>query len=146
MILADSNVLIAALVDRHPHHLPSVEFLGGPDQTDILIATHCLAEALGNLTRPFPGHGLPPVTVKSQIDSLIQNLHVVQLDALATLDAIRRFALQGGVGPRLYDYLIGATGEAFGADTIVTWNVRHFVPLFPHLRIVTPAEFTAPIS
>lgn len=142
MILIDSNVLVAASVGEHPHH-PSSNLFLGTARDRLLVAAHSFSETYTNLTRPHPGYHVQPTVAMAQIDTMAKFVRTVQLDPGATLAAMRRFTMLGGVGPRLYDYLIGATGEAFGADTIVTWNVRHFVPLFPHLRIVTPAELAA---
>lgn len=146
MTLIDSNVLIASLVETHEHSEASRQFLAATAPYEFVIASHSCCEAYNHLTRSNGPFRISPALAQQQITSLIQTIRTVSLSVSQTMETIRRFATLGGVGPRLYDYLIGATGEAFGADTIVTWNVRHFVPLFPHLRIVTPAELTAPIS
>lgn len=59
------------------------------------------------------------------------------------LDAIRRYAASGGVGPRLYDLLIGQAAVHHAIPTIVTWNVGHMQSLFPGLKVVDPASFAA---
>ena len=143
MILVDSNVLIATSAVTHIHHIPSRAFLFSYAPVDLAVTAASLCEVYNNLTRPPPRFNFPPIVAQAQVDDIAQRLRVVALEPTAVIATIRRFALLGGTGPRLYDYLIGATGEAFGADTIVTWNVRHFDRLFSHLRIITPAELTA---
>lgn len=137
MILFDTNVLVAALVTTHPHHQASTAALLPADPGQTLVAAHSLAECYGVLTRrnlPFrmdgPGAWL-------QLQRLSQRFAVVALTAAEQIDAIRRFSSLGS-GPRVYDFLIGATAEAHGAGTLVTWNSRDFDGLFPALRILTP--------
>jgi predicted nucleic acid-binding protein len=65
---------------------------------------------------------------------------LVGLTAAQTFDAVRRYAGDGGVGPRLYDRLIGEAAVAHGLARIITWNVTHMRRLFPGLTVVTPAE------
>lgn len=66
---------------------------------------------------------------------------LVGLTPAQTLGAVRSYADQGGVGPRLYDKLIGETAVLNAIPTIVTWNVRQMRALFPDLAIVTPEGF-----
>lgn len=141
MILLDTNVLVAATLGGHPHHRESIELVGRLDSRSALIAAHSLAEAFSGLTRPKP-YGWSGEEATAMIDSLAKRFTIVTLDAAQTLAALRRFAPIGR-GPLFYDFLIGSTGEAFGADTVATWNIRDFVPLFPHLRVATPAELAA---
>ena len=146
MILIDSNILIASLVENHEHSEASRQFLAATAPSQLIIASHSCCEAYNHLTRRNGLFLVTPAIAQQQIASLTQTIRTVSLSVSQTMETIRRFAERGGVGPRLYDFLIGSTGEAFGADTVATWNVRHFDGLFPHLRIVTPAELTAPIS
>ncbi|KPF58617.1 hypothetical protein IP88_16420 [alpha proteobacterium AAP81b] len=144
MILVDSNLLVAALVAQHPHHAESSAVLLAADPAATLLATHSLAEAFAVLTRRNLPFRLAGAQAWMQLELFAARFLVVSLTAAQTLDAIRRFSRLGN-GPRLYDYLIGATAEAHGADTIVTWNTRDFDGLFPGLRIVTPAGWLAPL-
>lgn len=139
MILVDSNVLVAALFDEHPHNPPSVAFINSVSPDRIMVAAHSLSEAYSTLTRPNRPYRLTGPEAAEAIAAFVNDTRVVALSPSQTLEAIRRFA-GIGTGPRLYDYLIGTTGALFGADTIVTWNIRDFDGLFPALRIVTPAD------
>ena len=143
MILVDGNVIVAALIDEHIHNEPSAAFIAGAARHATIIAAHSIAESYVTMTRQRTGFALAPAEARDVLDDVAERFTIVALSAVQTLDAVRRFSALGS-GPRLYDYLIGATGVRFGADTIVTWNPRHFIPPFPSLRIVTPAEATSP--
>lgn len=140
MILLDSNVLIGLLFEAHPHYGESRALVDALPKQSALVAAHSLAETYSTITRPNRPYRLPGGAAWAIIDNLAEDFLIVVLDTAQHLDAIRRFS-RLGTGPRLYDYLIGATAEAHGADTIVTWNTRDFDGLFPGLRIVTPAGF-----
>lgn len=142
MILFDSNVLIAALLPQHPHFQLSHAMVERAAVVATMIAAHSLAECYSTLTRPNRPYLLSGASAADAIERLAADSHVVALSGAQTIDAIRRFAPLG-TGPRLYDYLIGATGEAYGAHTIATWNTRDFTGLFPAMRIATPAELLA---
>ena len=139
MILLDSNVLIGALFEAHPHFPQSRALVDALPRRSALVAAHSLAEVYSTITRPNRPYQLPGDDAWFMIQSLAQDFAIVMLGVAQHLDAIRRFS-RLGTGPRLYDYLIGATAEAHGADTIVTWNTRDFDGLFLGLRIVTPAD------
>lgn len=143
MIGIDSNMLVAALVDTHPHHETSAKFLVAADTAKHLIAAHSIAETYAVLTRRTLPFHLNGAVAMGQIEPVAARFTIVSLTAVQTLDAVRRFS-RLGAGPRLYDFLIGAAGEAHGVDTIVTWNTRVFEGLFPALRIVTPEAFLPP--
>jgi hypothetical protein len=65
---------------------------------------------------------------------------IVGLTPAQTFDVVRRYAGEGGVGPRLYDRLIGEAALAAGLPRIVTWNIGHMRGLFPGLQVLTPPE------
>ena len=46
----------------------------------------------------------------------------------------------GVTGGGIYDALLGPCASKAGAETIHTWNVKHFRPLGPNIagRVVTP--------
>ena len=139
MILVDTNVVVAALVRQHVHHEASAAYLASIDRPQTLFAAHSLAEAYSSLTR-HGGHAPFRMTgddAWQALSSIEAHVTVISLTPAQHVDAVRRFS-DIGIGPRLYDYLIGRAGEIHGAETIVTWNAGHFRALFPHLAVRTP--------
>lgn len=141
--LLDSNVLIATLVEAHEHHGPSLNLLVGRGDARFAVAAHSYAEVYSTLTR----RGGPaqfqftPEEAWAALESVRAVTGLVGLTAARTFDAIGGYARSGGVGPRLYDRLIGETAVAQGIPKIVTWNVGHMRGLFPDLTIATPDEW-----
>jgi len=143
LILFDSNILVAALFEGHPHYSASVGLVAAATIDSTMIAAHSLAETYSTMTRHNRPYRLSGPDAAAAIDIVAAGSRIVSLSPGQTVDAVRKFSAIG-IGPRLYDYLIAATAEAFGASTIVTWNTRDFDGLFPALRVVTPEAFSPP--
>lgn len=138
MPLIDTNVIVAALVRDHPHHAHSARLLN--EGEELHAAAHSLAEAYNTLTRTGRGYGFASGTAIRALDTAIARIAQLELTAVQTLTAIRRFAREGGRGPRVYDALIGEHARAHAIAAIVTWNIGDMAALFPDLAVVTPAE------
>lgn len=144
--LLDSNVIVAALADMHHHHDVSFRLLTVETRGRFAIAAHSYAEAYSTLTRrsgPSPFRAPPDDTWRA-LESVARVTALVGLTPGQTLDAIRTYAAAGGVGPRLYDLLIGQAAVHHGIPRIVTWNVAHMRGLFPTLQVVDPASLGQP--
>lgn len=142
-MLVDSNVVIAAIASAHPHHLPSAVLLQQP--AGLAIAAHSYAEVFAQLTRQGPSApvGLTAGEAWAAIEALTMGIAIVGLTPAQTLESVRQYASMGGIGARLYDWLIGRAAVEAGIKVIVTWNVRHMRGLFPDLDLMTPAQALA---
>ncbi len=78
----------------------------------------------------------------AQIENLRLLVDLIALTAVQVFDGIRGYASEGGVGPRLYDKLIGEVAVVHGIGAIITWNIAHMRGLFPSLNVVDPIEFS----
>lgn len=144
-MLLDSNVIVAAIVEDHVHHRDSAALMTSPPKDGFAVAAHSFAEAYNTLTRRG---GASPLAFDSSaawfaLEAIAGSARLVSLTPAQTLDAIRQFAAVGGVGPRLYDKLLGEAALRNGVGRIATWNVAHFRSLFPQLQVLTPVEALA---
>ena len=140
--LLDSNVLIAAVAEAHVHHKASAALFEGRGRS-FAVSAHSFAEAYAVLTNPaqrspFRWHA---AAAWAALESVAGLTRLVGLTHGQRFEAIRAFAAGGGVGPLLYDRLIGEAAIRNGIDTILTWNVRHMRDLFPSLTVIDPAAF-----
>ena len=140
MILLNSNVLIAALIETHPHHDEPNAVAEAATLQSTLVAAHGLAETYSTITRLNLPYRVSGAVAAGIIERRAERMTITALTAPQTINALRRFGALG-TGPRLYDFLIGVTGETYGVDTIMTWIIRDFDGLFPSLRVTTPADF-----
>lgn len=143
--LLDSNVLIALLAEAHEHHGASIALFPDEGGLRFAVAAHSYAEAYSTLTRrggPAP-FGFASTEAWAALESVRAVTDLVGLTAAQTFDLVRRYAGDGGVGPHLYDRLIGEAAAMHGIARIVTWNVFHMRGLFPSLEVATPADLRA---
>ncbi len=143
--LLDTNVVVAALVDTHEHHAPSLALFEQKRARRFCIAAHSYAEAYVTLTREG-GRGFfrrAPEDAIAALESIAAITDLAGPTPAQSLDAVRSYAGSGGIGPRLYDYLIGQAAAHARAGAILTWNARHFRALFPDRIVETPDEYLA---
>lgn len=142
--LLDTNVVVAACAPGHQHHEPSAAMLNGCSRGQLAVAAHSFAEAYNTLTRR--GDAAPYRWTANEAAAALDVVRsitvLVGVTPAQTLDAVRDYSAQGGVGPRVYDKLIGQAAVLHGISTIVTWNARHMRSLFAALDVRTPAEWT----
>jgi len=146
--LLDSNVIIAMLAESHEHHKPSLELVAGEHRRGFAVAAHSYAEAYSTLTRrgeraPFR---FTAEEAWAALESVRAVTDLVGLTPAQSFDSVRGFAQGGGIGPRLYDLLIGEAAVVHDIPVIVTWNVGHMRSLFPELEVATPKEFVSGVG
>jgi predicted nucleic acid-binding protein len=141
--LLDSNVLIAVADDEHTHYGPSVALFESSTPKRFAVSAHSLAETYSTLTRRRAGAGFgwPPADARIVVESIAADTVLLGLTPGQTLETVYAYAQSGGVGPRLYDRLIGEAAVRAGLRRIVTWNAKHMRGLFPSLDVLTPEEF-----
>lgn len=143
--LLDSNVIIAIAAEAHEHHAASLALLTRDNPVTCALAAHSIAEAYATLTRQ--GNRAPfrftAAEAWASLESLRAATALVGLTPSQAFDVVRAYAATGGIGPRLYDALIGQAAVIHGIPALITWNIRHMEGLFPTLDVVTPTYFLA---
>jgi len=83
---------------------------------------------------------IPPEQGLLFVGEIRQRLALVSLDSEEYFATIRNAAQLGITGGRVYDALLLGCAAKSKAQTIYTWNLKHFQLLAPHLgdRIRTP--------
>jgi predicted nucleic acid-binding protein len=96
-----------------------------PDGATV-AARRSLAEVYSTLTR-LPGrHRLSSEQAMLFLEDIHERLAVVALDEREYYAAIKKAAAAGIVGGTIYDALLAHCALKAKADTIYTWNIRHF--------------------
>ncbi len=137
-MLLDSSVLIASAVMDHPHHEDASAALDRGSR--FTVAAPSLAELYNTLSKPRI-YGWPPRAASLAVAEAGRRCSVVALTPNELAEGIVAFAAIGGVGARLYDYLIGYHAVVHSIGTIVTLNDRDFHALFPRMTVLTPTQF-----
>jgi predicted nucleic acid-binding protein len=142
-VFLDTSVLVASLVQRHPHHARAMPVIRGilkrKDRGH--IAAHGLAETYAVLTAlPVAPRIGPDAAGKLLAENIFPNLRAVALTAREYERVVTEAADEGITGGAVYDAIQIACASKIGADRIYTFNVTHFRRLAPSLadRIAAP--------
>ena len=136
----DTSVLVATFYGEHQHHEPSFALFVRQKKPTACTAAHCLAEVYSALT------GMPGKDRASPDEALLflsdvrERLTTVALDETEYIKAIEEAAGGGICGGTSNDAIIGRCALKAKAETIYTWNARHFNRLGADVasRVKTP--------
>lgn len=127
----DTSVLVAALVELHPHHLRTRPWIKAvtSGKADSQMTWHAAAETWSVLTR-LPGTlRIAPATADLVLQRALEKLGPVEISANEYQAALRRCAERGLRSGALFDALHLISAEAHEADALVTFNASDFVRL-----------------
>ena len=137
----DTSVLIPVFYGDHTHHAASLEVFARCDK-DGCCGAHSLAKAYAALTRMPGKHRISGEQTMLFIADIRERLSVIAvLDGDEYTDLLEKAAAAGIVGGRL-SLRRGPGGLALksGAESIFTWNVRHFVRFGPEVTRRVPGH------
>jgi predicted nucleic acid-binding protein len=125
----DTSVLVAASVQRHPHHAPAIQALDGmvSEGHTGCISAHGLAEVYAVLTRtPFIPAIYPGEAWQILEASILPDMEIVALSAAEYKDLVRQCAAEGQIGGRIYDWIHLRCAQKAKSDRLYTFNVKDF--------------------
>lgn len=133
-VLADTSVLVPAMVTTHPWHSRAYPWLnralGG--EFDFLVASHTLAELYAVLTTRPGGTRLSPINALRAIqENIIASATVVSLtstDYVSVIKSMVEFSITGGA---IYDALIVRAAQKARVDKLLTFNISDFQRIWP---------------
>jgi len=136
----DTSVLVAACLGDHPHHEASAKAFVKAAKKRSSCAAHSLAELYSTLTSLPLKPMISPVQAIPFIQEVRNRLNVIVLDEMDYCITIEQLAERRITGGRLYDALLLRCAHKAKAETIYTWNLKHFQNLVPELagKIKTP--------
>lgn len=136
----DTSSLFPVFLADHPHHTASLRLYKRCTPDAAFCASHSLAEIYSTLTRIPPPHRVAPDQAVEFLESMRGRFSFISLDGDVYLAAIRDAAANRIIGGTIYDALIARCAIQAGADTIFTWNTRHFQLLGTEIvrRLRTP--------
>ncbi len=128
----DTSVLVAALLEAHPHHKRAQLWLEAVAEKTIegIFSRHALAETWSVLTRLPLKPRLSGREALHVLDRLRENgFTPVDLTAETYDIAVRRCVDTGLISGAVFDALHLASAEAAEAEVMLTFNVKDFGPL-----------------
>ncbi len=136
-VFFDTNVLVAASEQTHPHHGPAFQaFLRVATKRDHGFASlHSIAETYAALTRlPVQPRIHPAEAARMIADNIVPHFQMVPIPRKDYLAALKTVADGGWSGAKIYDALILGCAARSGAERIYTFNLSDFQQLAPNLR------------
>ena len=100
---------------------------------DVSCAAHSLFEVYSVLTRMPGKHRISGDQAMLFIGDVQERLTLVALAADEYAKTLQTFAGLGVVGGTIYDALLAGCALKARAETIFTWNLRHFAQLGPKI-------------
>jgi predicted nucleic acid-binding protein len=142
-VFFDTNVLVAASEQSHPHHGPAFQALQRvtASKDDGFMSTHSIAETYAALTRlPVQPRIHPAEAARIITDNIVRHIQMVPVGKKDYLYALKSVAEGGWSGAKIYDALIVGCAARCGAERIYTFNLADFRQLAPNLedRICAP--------
>jgi predicted nucleic acid-binding protein len=138
--LCDTSCLIAAVCSWHQHHPRTRKELQlrAADGEELVLAAHSLAETYAVLTRLPPPHRLRASDALAVLQANWAQTKTAHLTAAETWRGLNDAERRGITGGQTYDALIAVSARKAGAQTLLTWNLRNFVPFQNELEVLTP--------
>jgi predicted nucleic acid-binding protein len=139
-VLADTSVLVAAMVEAHPDHDRAFPWLrdAKTGRHDLYVATHSLAEAYAVLTAlPVQPRITPAIArrlLRENVESVATLVELRSGDYRRVLDEVSSLGLSGGV---LYDALAAHAARKARVEKLLTFNVADFRRVWPGDDAVT---------
>ena len=138
-IVADSNLIIASIVKKHPFHLRAMAALTQPLQNgELLLLQHVLLESYSVLTRGPESFRASPADAYEALRDTYGQCTVVS-SALADVWQFLRERDQKTSGGAVYDAAIATAAIEAGARQLLTFNPKHFQTFADRIEIVVPA-------
>jgi predicted nucleic acid-binding protein len=122
----DTSVLVPVFYGDHVHHRTSIELFIQFDKSTGCCGAHSLAEVYSTLTRMPGKHRIGAERANLFLESIIERLSIVALNGNEYASSLKASAALGIVGGATYDALLAACAFKVQAETIYTWNVRHY--------------------
>jgi predicted nucleic acid-binding protein len=122
----DTSVLVPVFYGDHVHHKASPDLFIQFDKSTGGCGAHSLAEVYSTLTRMPGKHRISGEQAMLFIGSIRERLSIIALDGDEYADALQASAALGIVGGGIYDAMLAHCATKAQAETIYTWNARHY--------------------
>ena len=127
--LFDTSVLVPTFLGDHEHHEASLDVFLRFDKRQACCAAHSLAEVYATLTRMPGKYRVSCEQAMLFLAEIRQRLTLVALDEDEYYATIEEASALGVMGGTVYDALLARCALKARAETLYTWNVKHFQQL-----------------
>jgi AbrB family looped-hinge helix DNA binding protein len=129
----DTSVLVPVFYGDHVHHLASLERFIQFDKSTGCCGAHSLAEVFSTLTRMPGKHRISGEQAMLFIGSIRERLSIIALNGDEYADALEASTALGIIGGNIYDAMLAHCAIIAQAETIYSWNGKHYVQCGPEV-------------
>jgi predicted nucleic acid-binding protein len=129
----DTSVLVPVFYGEHEHHEASLDLYSQLSKADAGCGAHTLVEVYSSLTRMPGRHRVSADQALLFVDDIVERLTVVALTLEEHISTLRSFGALGIVGGTIYDAMLAGCALKADAETIFTWNLRHYGQFGPEV-------------
>jgi predicted nucleic acid-binding protein len=122
----DTSVLVPVFYGDHVHHAASLDLFTKLSKKDVCCGAHSLLEVYSTLTRMPGKHRISSEQGMLFITNIRERMTIVSLNADEYGDMLKKFTSIGIVGGALYDAFLATCALKAKAETLFTWNIRHY--------------------
>jgi predicted nucleic acid-binding protein len=139
-VFLDTSVLVATFYGEHQQHDLSFALFLRHKRQYACTAAHCLAEVYSVVTRMRGKDRASPDEALLFLADVRERLTIVALDEEEYFQVLENASANGVSGGAIYDAIAARCALKARAETICTWNVKHFSRLGPEVaaRVKTP--------
>ncbi len=136
----DTSVLVPVFYGDHVHHRASLDLFIRYEKSGGCCGAHSLIEVYSTLTRMPGRHRISAEQAMLFIGSIRERLFIVALTGQEYADALEAASARGIVGGGIYDAILARCAIKAKAETIYTWNEKHYAQCGPDVtkRLRTP--------
>lgn len=134
MIFFDTSVIVAGLIEAHPHYEKSNFWLGKivSKKEKGCISSHTLAELYSSLTTiPVVPKIRPDQVIHLLEESILNHFLIYELKKEDYINILKESSLYSIKGGMIYDSIQIFAAKKLKAKTILTWNLKHFQSIWP---------------
>lgn len=136
----DSSVLVPVFYGDHVHHEASLKLFIRLNRESGCCGAHSLAEVYASLTRMPGKYRISGEQAMLFVGGVRERLSTIALSGDEYFSSLQGSAALGVVGGAIYDALLARCALKSKAETIYTWNTRHYMLLGKEVagRLRTP--------
>ena len=137
----DTSVLVPVFYGDHERHDASIATFRNYTRRQACCGAHSLVEVYASLTRMPGRHRVSADQAMLFVATLKERLTVIALTDEEYFRCLERNAALSIVGGTIYDALLAECALKARAESIFTWNLRHYQLLGPEVskRLRTPS-------
>lgn len=133
MIFFDTSVIVAGLIEAHPHYEKSNPWLGkvvsGKEKGS--VSSHTLAELYSSLTTiPVIPRIRPDQALYLIEESILKHFKIYEFKKEDYISVLKNSSLHSIKGGTVYDALHILAAQKMKANIVLTLNLKHFLSIW----------------